>query len=172
MYNLTAFKKSLLYASNTFLSAVLCWYGLILLGIQDPIWGIITVVFVSDPDFKNVIHLSKIRGINTIAGGFIGITSLLLFGYSPLNCFFTISATVLLITSISHYPSNWRLAPATVIILMDAGRQASGQAAEIHDALARALEIGFGCLASIIIMLLHAEVALLLKQHYRKMYAT
>jgi len=144
-------KKSLLYASKTFAGAALCWYGLVAFGMKDPIWAVITVIIVSDPDLKTTRMLAKTRAINTAVGCFFGLTSLLIFGYVPWICLLTAAVTVLAITLIEHYPSNWRLAPVTVVIIMDAGRQAAGRQDEMTFAIMRMIEIGVGCAVALLL---------------------
>lgn len=146
--------KSILYTAKTLIGGTLCWYTLAWLGITDPIWGVITIILVSDPDIDTTASLAKARIINTIVGCLMSLISLMLFNYTPLVMLGTAALTVLLITAHERYPSNWRLAPVTVIILMDAARQASTHADELHFALMRAGEIVFGCF--IALMLAHA----------------
>ncbi|MDT6939467.1 hypothetical protein RI570_04820 [Brucella pseudogrignonensis] len=43
-------------------------------------------------------------------------------GYSPVASLFGEAFTVFMILMTDRYPFNWRLAPATVLIVMDAGR--------------------------------------------------
>jgi len=142
-------KKSVLYASKTFVGAFLCWYGLTALGLKDPIWAVITVIIVTDPDLKTTKMLAKTRAINTAVGCVFGLMSLLIFGYVPWICLTTAALTVFVITLIEHYPSNWRLAPVTVVILMDAGRTAANRQDVMIYAMTRMLEIGAGCIVAL-----------------------
>ena len=135
--HLSITQKSLLYAIKAFVGTAFCWYALRMAGIPDPIWAVITVLIVSDPDFTTTITLSKTRLINTIVGCLVGIISLLIFGYSPLLCLISSSITMLIITSLKSYLTNWRLAPVTVAIVIDAGRQASTKSGAIQYALMR-----------------------------------
>lgn len=139
-------RKPILYAAKTFIGGIVCWYTLTWFGVLDPIWGVITIILVTDPDIDTTTSLAKARIINTIVGCFMSLISLMLFDYSPLVVLATAALTVFLITAYERYPSNWRLAPVTVVILMDAARQASTHADELHYALMRAGEIAFGCL--------------------------
>ena len=125
-------QKSLLYAAKTLLGAAICWYGLAWAGVTNPIWAVITVIIVSDADLSGTPTLAKARRHQHHCGVWSGITSLLLFGYSPGGCILTAAITVLLVTSLQYYPANWRLAPVTVVILMDAGRQAATSRAGRH----------------------------------------
>lgn len=152
-------QKSLFYSAKTFLGAAICWYGLAWLGVANPIWAVITVIIVSDADLSGTATLAKARVINTAVGCASGIVSLLLFGYSPLICLLTAAVTVLFVTSLQYYPANWRLAPVTVIILMDSGRQAVGKETSILYALMRTAEIGVGCIVALLLAFAFSRIA-------------
>jgi len=156
-YHIILSKKPVIYALKTFLGAVICWYGLVLAGINNPLWAVITVVIVSDPDLSTAKTLAKMRVINTLVGCFAGLAALILFGYSPFICFLTMAATILIITSIGSYPSNWRLAPVTIIILMNAGMTATNRQDEVKFALIRAGEISIGCFVALILALAYTK---------------
>ncbi|GAB1583334.1 FUSC family protein [Phyllobacterium phragmitis] len=157
-------RKALTYASKTLLGALICWYGLLLLGVANPIWAVITVMIVSDPDVTTTLNLAEARAINTAVGCAVGLATMLLFGYSPEASLFAAAFTVFVIMLIDRYPANWRLAPATVIILMDAGRLASSHREEITYALLRLVEIAVGCAVAIALAGLYTYLARRKKQ--------
>ncbi len=148
----------MLYASKIFVGALICWGILLLCGIENPLWAIITVVLVSDPDLNIARTLVIARVINTIVGCTVGFIALTLFGFSLPVAIITITLLVLLITSIEHYPVNWRLAPVTVLILLDASRNAANAHEEIHFALLRAIEIGVGSLVALVLAILYTRL--------------
>lgn len=151
-------QKSLLHASKTFIGAVLCWAVLHWLGIPNPIWAMITVVLVSDPDLTTARTLVAARVTNTIVGCAVGLTALLLFDFSLWVALAAVVLTILVITSIEHYPTNWRLAPVTVLILFDAARNAASPQEEIHFALLRAFEIGLGSAVALGLSLIYTRI--------------
>lgn len=158
LYPLTLKQKSWLYASKILIGSALSWGLLHLAGIQNPIWAIITVVLVSDPDITTARTLVTARVINTIVGCTVGLSALTLFGYTLQVALVTVAIMVLLITSIDRYPVNWRLAPVTVLILLDAGRSAATPHQEIHYALLRAAEIGAGSAVAMAMALLYTRL--------------
>lgn len=151
--------KSFIYASKIFLASVISWYGLILAGIENPIWAVITVMVVSDPSLNTTLGLAKVRALNTIVGCAFGLISIFLFGYSPMIMILTAVLTVTCVNMISRYPVNWRLAPVTVVILMDAGRLAATHQAEFHYVLMRVGEIGFGSVVALALAGLYTRLA-------------
>ncbi|HEU5047907.1 MAG TPA: FUSC family protein [Rickettsiales bacterium] len=163
--------KSVLYSVNILLGSIICWYSLSWLGMQDPIWSIITVILVSDPDLSTAITLARMRVINTIVGCAVGLITLLIFGYNPLVSFFAASLIVFVITCIEGYPANWRLTPVTVIIVMAASRDAVTYHDEIYYAVARAGEIVAGCLVSLSIAITQVKAVTLVRHKHMKHYA-
>ena len=151
--------KSFVYASKIFLAASICWYGLTLAGIENPIWAVITVMVVSDPSLKTTFGLAKVRVINTFVGCAVGLASILYFGYSPINMILTATFTVACVTFTSRYPVNWRLAPVTVVILMDAGRLAQTHEEEFHYVMMRVMEIGIGCAVALALAGVYTKLA-------------
>lgn len=142
-------EKALLYASKTLLGCLISWYGLQWAGIDHPIWAVITVLIISDPDVRTTLALSQARAINTAVGCAIGMITIWLVGYSPVASLFGAALTVFVILMIDRYPVNWRLAPATVVIVMDAGRYAETRNEELLLALTRLMEIALGCVVAI-----------------------
>lgn len=155
--HLTLPQKSLLYASKTMIGALICWGVLHLIGIDNPMWAMITVVLVSDPDLNTARTLVAARVVNTIVGCAIGLSALLLFDFSLWVALAAAALTILVITSIERYPTNWRLAPVTVLILFDAARNAASPQDEIHFALLRALEIGLGSAVALALALIYTR---------------
>ncbi len=151
--------KSFIYASKVMIASLICWYGLILFGITNPIWAVITVFVVSDPDLNTTFGLAKVRGLNTIVGCTLGLASIFYFGYSPLVMILTAAFTVMLVMRVPRYPVNWRLAPVTVVILMDAGRLAQTHEEEFHYVMLRVMEIGIGSFVALALAGIYTKLA-------------
>ena len=140
-----AVARSLRYASKTLIGSVICWFGLVWAGIADPVWAVITVMIVGDPDITTTAELAKARAINTAVGCVVALSVLLVFGYSPLAALIAAALTIMVVMLIDRYPTNWRLAPVTVMIVVDAGRLAQTHGEAIQFSLLRMAEIAVGC---------------------------
>lgn len=152
-----ALHRALLYSSKVMIAAFICWYGLRALGIADPVWAVITVTLVSDPRVETAVDLARVRSINTTVGCLVGMAALLPFGYSPVMAIIAASATIVVIMMIERYPPNWRLAPATVVIVMEAARGATTYRDEIGYALLRMAEIGAGSLVAMLLAVIYSR---------------
>lgn len=137
--------RALHYASQTLIGCIISWFVLRGAGIEHPIWSMMTVFIVSDPDIHTTLSLARVRALNTAVGCAVGMAMIWFFGYSPVLSLFAAAITVFFLVMIDNYPSNWRLAPATVIIIMDAGSAAQTRDQELWLALSRLGEITLGC---------------------------
>lgn len=156
-HRIKALHRALLYASKVTIAALICWYGLRALGIADPVWAVITVMLVSDPRLETAVELARVRTINTTVGCLVGMAALLPFGYAPVVAIVAAAATIVVIMMIERYPPNWRLAPATVVIVMEAARGATTYSDEIGYALLRMAEIGAGSLVAMALAAIYSR---------------
>jgi uncharacterized membrane protein YccC len=167
MIDHTRTTHGMLFALQITLSAVLVWVGLRAVGIPDPYWAVITVCVVAEPDFKQALNLSKVRVINTLMGCVVALIFLTLLGGSFWSMLAAVAITTLGVVTVEHYPANWRLAPATTVILMMAAPH-SGLREQADLALLRAGEIAVGALTTLAVAWVQARCA----QHWRLPAAT
>lgn len=141
---------SLAYGVKIALATLLVWPGLSWLGIAQPTWAIVTIAAVSDPDLDTARTLVVTRVTNTLVGCLVAILTVLTCGATLASMIAALVLSVLLVTSIVNYPSNWRLAPITVAILMGGAVDGPSQAYALHLAWLRASEILSGSLAALL----------------------
>jgi uncharacterized membrane protein YccC len=138
------------YVSKILVGSLLAWFGLPLVGISHPYWAIITICIASDPDLQTATQLATARFLNTVVGGTIGLAGLLLGGLRPLTLFVCLGLTTLIVTTLPRYPKNWRLAPVTVVIIMEvAVLEGSSRAMEAHIAIERIVQVFAGCVITL-----------------------
>lgn len=148
---------SLAYALKIALATLLVWPGLTALGIQQPVWAVVTIAAVSDPNLSAARQLVVNRVTNTLVGCVVAILTVVLFGATLWSMIGALALSVILVTSIEHYPVNWRLAPITVAILMG-GAVGGSQMVALHLAWLRASEIICGSLASLLMAWIFSSV--------------
>lgn len=133
------------YVIRVLLGCVIVWWSLYYLHDNKKIWALISVIVVSDPDFGVVKTASISRTVNTITGCIFGLLFIFLTGVNFWSLMVAITASVIISTSFKNYPSSWKLAPATVAIVM---MPAIVEHTSWHDALlialARSGEILYG----------------------------
>jgi uncharacterized membrane protein YccC len=142
--------QSLWYVAKILLGALISWFGLGALGLHRPYWAIITICIASDPDLASAKKLVAARALNTLVGAAVGLTGVIIGGLTTLTLFVCLGLTTFLVTAVPRYPANWRLAPVTVVIIMEVSAlEGRSHAAEIHIAEQRVLQVLAGCLIAL-----------------------
>ena len=111
-------KKAFSYGIRILLGSTIVWWSLYYLHDPKKVWALISVIVVSDPDFSNVRVAMVSRIINTITGCFLGLIFIFLTGVNFWSLMTAITVAVIISTSFKNYPSSWKLAPITVVIVM------------------------------------------------------
>jgi uncharacterized membrane protein YccC len=142
--------QSLLYVGKILAGALISWFGLGALGLDRPYWAIITICIVSEPNLESAKRLVAVRSLNTLVGAAVGLSGVMIGGLTPTTMFVCLAVTTLLVTTVPRYPANWRLAPVTVVIIMEvAAIQGSDRAMEIHIAEQRVVQVLAACLIAL-----------------------
>jgi uncharacterized membrane protein YccC len=111
-------RSALLYAARIILGCLITWWSLFYLTDTKKIWAIISVIIVSEPDFTSIRQSMVSRIINTITGCSLGLAFIAIFGLNFWSMIGAVAASALVAVSFPNYPSSWKLAPVTVIIIM------------------------------------------------------
>ena len=110
--------KSLVYAFRLLLGCTIAWWSLYYIHDDKKMWALVSVIMISEPDFDIVRSGTMSRMVNTIVGCALGLFFIFLFGASFWSLIAAIGVSVLISTSFKKYPTSWKLAPVTVIIVM------------------------------------------------------
>lgn len=137
-------KNALIYLIKIISGSLILWYGLRAVGLPEPYWAMISLIIVTEPDMLIAKANFRARLINTISGAIIACLCLVFFGANFLSMLVALTAAVLVAMLWHNYPSNWRLGPATVVILMSAAFAGGGLHQELHLALLRVAEVMTG----------------------------
>ena len=106
----------LIHAAKTALSAALCWWLALQLGLHDGYWGAISAIIVLQSNFGATITASRDRVIGTLIGAAFGF-SFSLFGTLPWNYILAVFAAVVVCGLLGLRTSS-RLAGVTITIIM------------------------------------------------------
>jgi len=134
-------KNALVYLIKILSGSLILWYGLRACGLPEPYWAMISLIIVTEPDMIVAKANFRARLINTISGAIIACLCLVIFGATFLSLLIALTTAVLVAMLWQNYPSNWRLGPATVVILMSAAFAGGGLHEELHLALLRVSEV-------------------------------
>lgn len=143
---------SLLYAFRTVLGCIIVWLLFKWLQLEKMEWALISVIVVSELDFGNLRNAITSRVINTVMGCAVGIICILLTGVTVWSFLLAVTAAVFISTSFKKYPSSWKLAPATVSIVMVPAILANAPWREaVTIALTRTGEVLLGCAVALLL---------------------
>ncbi|WP_432241161.1 FUSC family protein [Herbaspirillum robiniae] len=137
-------KNALAYLVKILSGCLILWYGLRAAGIEEPYWAMISLIIVTEPDMTVAKANFRARLINTISGCVVSCIALVIFGPTFLAMLVALTAAVVVAMLLQNYPSNWRLGPATVVILLSAAFTGNGLGQELHLAFMRVGEVIVG----------------------------
>ncbi|BEV14881.1 FUSC family protein [Herbaspirillum sp. DW155] len=137
-------KNALAYLIKILSGCLILWYGLRALGIAEPYWAMISLIIVTEPDMTVAKANFRARVINTISGCIVSCIALVIFGPTFIAMLAALTAAVVVAMLLQNYPSNWRLGPATVVILLSAAFTGNGLHEELHLAFMRVGEVLVG----------------------------
>jgi uncharacterized membrane protein YccC len=92
----------------------------------------------------------KARLINTLTGCLVACISLVIFGATFRAMLIAMIVTVAIAMLLQNYPSNWRLGPITVVILLSAAFLGTGINEELHLAFLRVSEVIIGSIVALL----------------------
>lgn len=151
-------KNALVYIIKILCGSLILWYTLPMLGFEEPYWAMISLIIVTEPDMNLARANFKARMINTISGCVLACISLLLFGPTFHAMLIAMVATIAIAMLWQNYPSNWRLGPITVVILMSAAFSGSGVNEELHLAFLRVAEVVIGSIVALLQGLVYMQI--------------
>jgi uncharacterized membrane protein YgaE (UPF0421/DUF939 family) len=85
---------------------------------HDPLWGMISVVIVSDTELRSTLTAFRGRVLNTAIGCAIGLLALYIFGPQRWSILIAMAVAVLVSSNFELTLPAWRIAPVTVVIVM------------------------------------------------------
>ncbi len=129
------------HALQIVLGTTIVWALLASLGDANPVWAMISVAIVCEPEVQSAKAATLSRVLHTLLGCVIGLLMVALPGSGFWQIPLGMGMAVLVGTHLVKLPGNWRIAPVTVALVMSAGvLQHSGQVA-LYTALKRAGEV-------------------------------
>jgi len=132
------------------------WYALHYTSFHNPLWALISVITVTEPQLQAAWRAFLSRILNTLVGAAVGMLVLYLAGPGFGAILFAIMLSVVICTHLIKVPGSWRLAPVTVAIVMTPSLLAASRAAGMSAAVDRTEEVLIGSACALLITLLAA----------------
>src|SRR5262245_22500281 len=139
------------YAVRIFIGTTAVWLLLRFVGDADPIWAVISVIVVTEPQLQTAWQTIGSRIANTLIGCTTGLVFLLLAGPEIWVLPVALTVTVLVCTDVVRLSSSWRLAPATAALILASGIAEQSRVGGAKIALHRTGEVVLGCATAFLI---------------------
>ncbi|HEY3927790.1 MAG TPA: FUSC family protein [Candidatus Koribacter sp.] len=139
------------YAIRILVGSVVAWLALQSVGHHDPLWAIISVVMVSEPELQSAVLAFRWRVTNTLLGCGVGVLFLWLAGPKIWAILLAMVVCVLISTWIMDAPTGWRIGPISSAIVMTPGVLHNDQHIGMDEALLRTSAVLAGSAIAVIV---------------------
>jgi|SRR5271165_1946675 len=140
----TAVPSGIGYAIRILAGTAIVWLALYHIKGVDPLWAIISVVVVSEPELGTAVLAFKSRVANTLIGCAVGLVFLFTLGPAAWSVLLGMAVSVIICTSFIRVPLSWKIAPITVALMMTPSVLNHSVSAGLPTALRRTAEVLFG----------------------------
>lgn len=144
-------RTGLQYAIRILIGSLAAWLALHSIGHHDPLWAMISVVMVSEPELHSAVLAFRWRVINTLVGCGVGVLFLWAAGPSVWSTLFAMVACVLICTWVMDAPTGWRIGPVSTAIVMMPGVLQHNQHTGMEEALLRTSAVLAGSAIAVIV---------------------
>jgi uncharacterized membrane protein YccC len=143
--------SGLQYAVRILIGCIIVWFVLGRVNHPNPLWAVISVITVTEPELGAAFLAFNSRIVNTLIGCAVGLSFLYLLGPSYWSILLGIIVSVIICTVFIRVPGSWRVAPVTVAILMTPSVLGGGRAAGLAAAIDRTEEVLLGSAVALLI---------------------
>ncbi len=144
-------KTGIQYAIRILLGSLVAWLALHSVGHRDPLWAMISVVMVSEPEVRSAVLAFRWRVTNTVVGCAVGVLFLWALGPSIGSILFAMVTCVLICTWVIDAPTGWRIGPISTAIVMTPGVLQHNQSTGMEEALLRTSAVLAGSAIAVIV---------------------
>jgi hypothetical protein len=99
------------YAIRILIGSTVAWLVLHSVGHHDPLWAIISVIMVSEPELGSAVVAFRWRVLNTVVGCAVGVLFMWATGPQIWSILVAMVACVLICTWVMDAPTGWRIGP-------------------------------------------------------------
>lgn len=157
--------SGLQYASRIVIGCVLVWLMFHHFIQRNPLWAVISVIIVTEPEINAAWLAFHSRILNTLIGCAVGLLLIYVVGTGPWSILLGIALSIFVCTHFIRVPGSWRVAPVTVAIVMTPGIFGGGRHGAIPIAVERTLEVLLGSATALVITLVATHLKRLLQRH-------
>src|ERR1700685_4643146 len=108
-------------ALRILIGAGIVWVLVHHFGHHDPLWAMISVVIVSEPELDATLVNFRGLALHTVIGCAVGLAFLYTLGPQNWSILLAMAVSVLIVTNLVTNATGWRITPVTVAIVMMPG---------------------------------------------------
>jgi len=139
------------YAVRIMIGTALLLFIFRFLEAASPLWAVISLIIVTEPQMRLAWLAFRSRIINTFMGSLVGLAVIAMTGPAFWPLVPAIAFTALLSTYIDKAQQGWRLAPITTAIVLFGGMTARSTAGAMEIALSRSMEVFLGSAIALLV---------------------
>jgi uncharacterized membrane protein YccC len=139
------------YAVRVFVGTTAVWLLLRAAGDANPVWAIVSLIMVTEPQTANTWRAFLARIVNTVIGCATGLLFLLAAGPEAWVVPPALTVAVLVSTYVVRMPLTWRVGPVTAALVLAAGVAAHSQETGLVVAARRAGEVLLGSVVALVV---------------------
>ena len=143
--------SGLQYAARILIGCAIVWFVLDRFNHPNPLWALISVIIVTEPELSAAFLAFNSRMVNTLIGCAVGLSFLYLLGPHHWSVLLGIIVSVIICTSFIRVPGSWRVAPVTVAVLIAPSVLGGGRSAGLATAIDRTVEVLVGSAVALLI---------------------
>lgn len=139
------------YALRILIGCIIVWFIMNRFHHPNPLWAIISVIVVTEPERNAALLAFNSRIANTLLGCAVGLCCLYLLGPSFWSILLGIIVAVILCTNFIRLPGSWRISPITVAIVMTPSVLHGTSSSGLGEAVERTAEVILGSAVALLI---------------------
>jgi uncharacterized membrane protein YccC len=139
------------YAVRVLAGTTAVWVLLRAAGDDNPVWAVIALIMVTEPQTATAWRAFLDRVVNTVIGCATGLLFLLVAGPEPWLLPPALTVAVLVSTYVVRRPQTWRVGPVTAALVLAAGVAAHSQEKGLAVAGQRAGEVLLGSAVALVV---------------------
>lgn len=146
------------YVVRIFVGSAIAWW--LAEGVTDinPLWPVISVIAVTEPQMKPALTSFFSRAVNTVIGCVVGLVIFLLFGVHPILLPIAAAIAAFISVHLLSMQQGWRVGPITAVLVMSAGLMEHSTQGAVHLALERAVGVLSGSFVALLVTWLMAKI--------------
>lgn len=146
------------YTVRIFIGTAVLWILTQAISAPSPLWAIISLIIVTEPQMHMAWLAFRIRMINTFMGSLVGFTVLAFAAPSAMTLIPAIALSAFISTYINKLQQGWRIAPITTALVISAGMMQQSAQSGMQTAFARTFEVFLGSIVALIVTLIMAYI--------------